>query len=327
MTMREVSVMLTAAYRSIQLAASFMILGIVVGSFWFTLNGLRALSLGLVGVFTYSLVMGLRAGSRWGFGPGLNVGFVGGLAAGLAVGALYVFAPQKLSTPNALFATRDIIAVTLAMNFALNLVRPPLSQSKRLLDIHFLMAGAESGAWIGGLFGFLHSLVVGGGLGSAFTRGVILMLSGGVCGAITSPAGRIAAHWLKPRLEVFDKLMPYLREMWVPLGGFALGYFAIVFLFACSYGVAWRTDPRMFSGMPANASFGYFFYFSLATISTLGYTTIVPASAAVKTLVSIEVVLGIGWITVFLAALIAYLQPRFARLDREREKSVHAQIS
>jgi hypothetical protein len=108
--------------------------------------------------------------------------------------------------------------------------------------------------------------------------------------------------------------------MWVPLGGFALGYFAILFLFACLYGVAWRIDPQSFHGIPANASFGYFLYFSLETITTLGYATVAPASPTVRILLSIELMLGVGWITVFFAVLIAYLQPRFERIAREQEE-------
>ena len=115
--------------------------------------------------------------------------------------------------------------------------------------------------------------------------------------------------------------MPYLKGMWVPLGGFGLGYFAILFLFACLYGVAWRVDPQSFRGLPPNASFGYFLYFSLETITTLGYATIAPASPAVRILLSIELMLGVGWITVFFAVVIAYLQPRFERIAKEQEEA------
>jgi len=105
------------------------------------------------------------------------------------------------------------------------------------------------------------------------------------------------------------------------LGGFGLGYFAILFLFACLYGVAWRADPQSFHGLPPDASFGYFLYFSLETITTLGYATIAPASPTVRILLSIELMLGVGWITVFFAVLIAYLQPRFERIAKEQEEA------
>ena len=319
--------MRTAAYRACRLVAAFLLLGGIVGTFWFALDGPRALVLGLSAALVYSLVLGLRIGSQEGFDAGLNAGFAGGVAAGLAVGTLDIFAPHKLAQAESLFSLSDIFVVALAMNFALNLVRARDDQWKGPLDFDSLLFGAESGAWVGGLFGFLHAIVLGKGLLDAATRGVLLTLGGGICGAITAPPGLVAARWLRPRLEVFSDLMPYLRGMWVPLGGFAIGYFAIVFLFACLYGVAWRADPQSFRGLPPNASFGYFLYFSLETISTLGYATVAPASAAVRILFSVELVLGIGWITVFFAVLLAYLQPRFERIAKEQEDKARYRIS
>ncbi len=316
--------MRTAAYRACRLAGAFLLLGGIVGTFWFALDGARALVLGLGATLVYSLVLGLRIGSRDGFDAGLSGGFVGGVASGLAVGALDIFAPQKLAQTEVLFNPIDIFVVALSMNFALNLVRPGGDQRdaqwKGPVDFDSLLFGAESGAWVGGLFGFLHAIVLGKGLLDAATKGVLWTFGGGICGAITAPPGLAAARWLKPRLEIFSDLMPYLRGMWVPLGGFGIGYFAILFVFACLYGVAWRADPQSFRGLPPNASFGYFLYFSLETISTLGYATVAPASPTVRILLSVELMLGIGWITVFFAVLIAYLQPRFERIAKEQEE-------
>ena len=317
--------MRTAAYRACRLVGAFLLLGGIVGTFWFALDGARALVLGLSAALVYSLVLGMRIGRRDGFDAGVNAGFAGGVASGLAVGALDIFSPKKLAEAETLFSLSDIFVVTLAMNFALDLVRPvddqKGNQRKGPLDFDSLLFGAESGAWVGGLFGFLHAIVLGKGLLDAATKGVIWMLGGGICGAITAPPGLAAARWLRPRLQVFGDLMPYLKGMWVPLGGFGLGYFAILFVFACLYGVAWRVDPQSFRGLPPNASFGYFLYFSLETISTLGYATVAPASPAVRILLSIELMLGVGWITVFFAVLIAYLQPRFERIAKEQEEA------
>jgi hypothetical protein len=316
--------MRTAAYRASRLIGAFLLLSGIVGTFWFALDGARALVLGLSAALVYSLVLGLRIGTRDGFDAGVNAGFAGGVAAGLAVGALDIFAPKKLAEAETLFSVSDIFVVTLSLNFALNLVRPSGDrrddQRKGPLDFHSVLFGAESGAWVGGLFGFLHAIVLGKGLLDAATKGALWTLGGGLCGAITAQPGMLAARWLRPRLDIFGDLMPYLRGMWVPLGGFALGYFAILFLFACLFGVAWRVDPQSFRGLPPDASFGSFLYFSLETITTLGYATIAPVSVTVRILVSIELMLGIGWITVFFAVLIAYLQPRFERIAREQQE-------
>ena len=214
--------MRTAAYRACRLVGAFLLLGGIVGTFWLALDGTRALVLGLSAALVYSLVLGLRIGRRDGFDAGVNAGFAGGVASGLAVGALDIFSPKKLAEAETLFSLSDIFVVTLAMNFALDLVRPVAerdNQRKGPLDSDSLLFGAESGAWVGGLFGFLHAVVLGKGLLDAATKGVLWTLGGGICGAITAPPGLVAARWLRPRLQVFGDLMPYLRGMWVPSEG------------------------------------------------------------------------------------------------------------
>ena len=44
--------------------------------------------------------------------------------------------------------------------------------------------------------------------------------------------GRTAGTWLAPRLRVYAQLAEYLRVMWIPIGGFAAGYLAIILVFA-----------------------------------------------------------------------------------------------
>jgi hypothetical protein len=90
--------MRTVAYRACRLVAAFLLLGGIVGTFWFALDGARALVLGLGAALVYSLVLGLRIGSREGFGAGLNGGFAGGVSSGLAVGALDIFSRRSSPT-------------------------------------------------------------------------------------------------------------------------------------------------------------------------------------------------------------------------------------
>jgi hypothetical protein len=128
------------------------------------------------------------------------------------------------------------------------------------------------------------------------------------------------AFWLRPRLRVFVALLPYLREIWVPLGAFAFGYLSLIFLFATLIGAAWRADPAgAYSGLSAAPRFGSFFYLSIETITGLGYASTGPHSSSAKALASIEVITGMLWNTVFVATFIAYLQPRFQRVRREQD--------
>ncbi len=120
-------------------------------------------------------------------------------------------------------------------------------------------------------------------------------------------------EWLKPRIKVLGNIFRILGQMWEALAAFLLGYGAMVFIFACFYGAAWRYDPvRAFRGIDAfhHPSFADFLYFSVVTMSTVGYGDVIPANALTRTLACIEVVLGIGWVTVVLSAAAALVRPK-----------------
>ena len=63
--------------------------------------------------------------------------------------------------------------------------------------------------------------------------------------------GRAAAAWLEPRLRVYSQLAEYLRVMWIPIGGFATGYLAIILVFAGFCGMLERFSPGSFTGSSA----------------------------------------------------------------------------
>ena len=63
--------------------------------------------------------------------------------------------------------------------------------------------------------------------------------------------GRTAITWLQPRLRVYGHLADYLRVMWVPIGGFAVGYLTIIVLFAGFYGMLGRFQPGAFADIGA----------------------------------------------------------------------------
>jgi hypothetical protein len=119
--------------------------------------------------------------------------------------------------------------------------------------------------------------------------------------------------WLKPRIAVLSNIFRILQQMWEALAAFVVGYAGLVFIFACFYAAAWQYDPATaFRGVDAvhHPSFADFVYFSVVTMSTVGYGDVIPANAITRSLACIEVVLGIGWVTVVLSAAAALVRPK-----------------
>jgi hypothetical protein len=133
------------------------------------------------------------------------------------------------------------------------------------------------------------------------------------------PFGFYVGRKVRPSLKIFSDIWVYLSEMSGALLGYIFGYFVIAFVFAGFYGAFYRYKPvGSFEHLPVNPTFGDFFYFSIVTISTLGYGDIVPASIFSKQLVGLETTLGIGWTTIVFATVFAHMQPRFAAIASQR---------
>ena len=128
-------------------------------------------------------------------------------------------------------------------------------------------------------------------------------------------AARAGAVWLQPRLQVYQQLAAYLRVMWIPIGGFAVGYVAIIIVFAGFSGMLARFSPEAFAGA-ADASIGDWIAFAFFRAVAQNYPGIVPVSAAAWLLVGIQVILAVGWALVVFAAVMSSIQPRLERIAR-----------
>ena len=88
------------------------------------------------------------------------------------------------------------------------------------------------------------------------------------------------------------------------LSAFAVGYVAIVVLFATYYGAIWRLQGAgAFAGIPGDPGFAVFPYFSLVTATTVGYGDIVPQSLAARSVTGLESLVCLAWTLVVFAAL------------------------
>ena len=161
-------------------------------------------------------------------------------------------------------------------------------------------------------------------IGVAYRFGImqeetVLLLIVGMLSLVVIPVGaflvgRAAASWLRPRLAVYGQLAAYLRVMWVPIGGFALGYLTIMFLFAGFYGTLERFSPGAF----ANAGTGITSWLSFSFFTALAqdYAAVTPVSAAARILVGVHLTLSVGWALVLFAAVMTSIEPKLAAIAR-----------
>lgn len=88
-------------------------------------------------------------------------------------------------------------------------------------------------------------------------------------------------------------------------GGVAI-YLIMASLFALVFEALSRANPAAFSFEPSHLRGGSeFIYFSLTTISTLGYGDLVPVAPLARHLATLEAVLGQLFLAIFMARLVA----------------------
>jgi len=125
---------------------------------------------------------------------------------------------------------------------------------------------------------------------------------------------RICGRHVGRILLVPRSLWPYVRVMLVPTATFTVGYLMIASVFAGLMGTLYRFDDASFVGVGPDPSFFVFLYYTVTTMTAVGYGDITPASSLARLLSSAATFTALCWVTVVFAAMIAFLQPRFARI-------------
>ncbi len=95
---------------------------------------------------------------------------------------------------------------------------------------------------------------------------------------------------------LFEGFFQRMSNLVVPAFAFFTFYSLIVIIFAAIYRILDRVGPGLHflrSGEPAALDFADSLYFSVVTLSTVGYGDITPASQIVRVLVSIQIILGV----------------------------------
>jgi len=146
-------------------------------------------------------------------------------------------------------------------------------------------------------------------------RGIVFGISAGALYSI------FIRDWMLPTSKVFSILIDYMRAMFLPISAFFIGYFLILLTFAGIYAVLALHDPSAFAGASVPWKLYEYIYYSVITITTVGDPDIYAHTALAKWLTMTEIILGLMWTTVVLAAAVGYLQRTFRDLAAKFQMS------
>ena len=130
-------------------------------------------------------------------------------------------------------------------------------------------------------------------------------------------AARTFAIWVQPRLRIYVRLADYLRVMWVPIGGFAVGYLTIIVIFAGFFGMLERFAPGSFRGAAEVGILDWISFSFYSAVADPG-SAIRAVSGPARLLVGTHLVVSIGWALVVFAAVMSAIQPQLDAISRRR---------
>lgn len=307
------------ARRLAVLLAVSAVAAVAVGPVGYADGSLENLAFLLAVVLAVALVVGLRRGPWIGLWSGLTftLGFI--LAGYLAVLVVINSEPALIYFDFLRFGFAGAVAALLALAFVVGL------GIGLAFGLAFGLMGVRRGKLARVLFwtGLVVWLIIVriSWVNADSAGGLIVGPPVGLGGWLGGWPGWRLGDLVGRGLQAFSKTYPYIERIAPSAAGFTVGYVLIVLWFAGCFASAHRLLDRAgfsgFSNLP-NDHFWTFFYFSMQTMTTLGYTEIRPTSPLTQVLVFMEAIAGVGWTVVVFAGVIAYLEPIFAQLNEER---------
>jgi voltage-gated potassium channel len=180
----------------------------------------------------------------------------------------------------------------------------------------------------GSLFGWLAPVAAVGattfalpqlGLSEAAYEAVFLV-DMAVIGAVVFLASRDVSTFLIDTGILFEGFFTRVGHLLVPAFAFVTFYSLNVIVFAAFYRIADRfieAPQFLVNDRPVSLSFADALYFSLMTVSTVGFGDIVPASNLVRALAIIQVMLGVLLLLFGVYEIITYARERMEHIGRQ----------
>jgi voltage-gated potassium channel len=152
-------------------------------------------------------------------------------------------------------------------------------------------------AWLLPVFGVgAVTFLVPAALFSPMLVNLALFAAAGAIALIVFAVSRDVAEFLRDTGLLFDEFFNRIAGLAVPAFAFLTVYSLLVILFAALYSVldhALGAVNFRIDGAVRAISFSESLYFSLMTLSTVGYGDIAPASSAIRVIAAAEIVSGI----------------------------------
>lgn len=131
---------------------------------------------------------------------------------------------------------------------------------------------------------------------SARTEQTAFLLAMTLISMVVAAASRDVVAFLLDASLLFEAFFARIRRLLIPTFAFLTLYSLLVIVFACLYRLldAAMGEPMLaFAGIRRAMSFSEALYFSVVTLSTIGYGDVVPVGPAARTVASIQAVLGV----------------------------------
>ena len=131
---------------------------------------------------------------------------------------------------------------------------------------------------------------------STAVHDVLLVLSMAAIAGIVLVVSRTVAIFLIDVGMMFEEFFRRMASLILPAVGFFTIYSINIIVFACIYRIIDRySEIHHFtiSGVARDVTFPESLYFSVVTLSTVGYGEIVPASDVIRVIVAFQIVLGV----------------------------------
>lgn len=153
------------------------------------------------------------------------------------------------------------------------------------------------------------------------TVSAFLILSMGLIAMMVFVLSRDVTAFLLETGLLFEAFFDQAYALLAPTLAFFTYYTFVVIVFGCLYRIIDRVIPGLhftISGVSREINFLEALYFSIITLSTVGYGDLVPSSALVRALASLQIVIGV-WLIIFgFSEVLRYARERDWREQRRR---------